>query len=65
MNELICPLAEQCLPRFYERVLAEMRLMERVGKGGGIIKLFWDGKRWRITAIRGARGERSERRERR
>jgi hypothetical protein len=48
---VICPLAEKCLPRDYEQVLAEMRLMEKIGKGG-IIKLYWDGKGWKVTAIR-------------
>ena len=50
---VVCPLAEKCLPRIYERVLAEMRLMERIGKGGGTIKLFWNGRRWRVTVTRG------------
>jgi hypothetical protein len=35
-----------------EKALAEMRLMERIGKGGGIIKLYWDGRRWNITITR-------------
>lgn len=52
-ESVVCPLAQQCLTRDQEKVLAEMRLMERIGKGGGLIKLFWDGKKWRITAIRG------------
>lgn len=34
------------------KVLAEMKLMERIGKGGGMLKLFWDGKAWKVTAIR-------------
>lgn len=55
-EQTTCPLAELCLTRAQEKALAEMRLMERIGKGGGIIKLFWDGKSWRVTAIRSARG---------
>jgi len=55
MTDFLCPLAEQCLPRIYERVLAEMRLMERVGRGGGMIKLFWDGRRWKVAVIRSAK----------
>jgi len=34
------------------KVVNEMRLMERIGKGGGMIKTFWDGKAWKVTAIR-------------
>ena len=52
MNDTRCPLVAECLTRDQEKVLAEMRLMEKIGKGGGMIKLFWDGRRWKITIIR-------------
>ncbi|MFA4972866.1 MAG: hypothetical protein WC683_09650 [bacterium] len=52
MAENLCPLAAECLTRDQEKALVEMRLMERIGKGGGVIKLFWDGRRWKITIVR-------------
>jgi hypothetical protein len=34
------------------KAVNEMRLMEKIGKGGGMLKMFWDGKAWKVTAIR-------------
>lgn len=59
-----CPLADECLTVAQSAALAEMRLMEKIGKGGGLIKLYWDGKRWKITAIRGSKAGDSPERER-
>ena len=32
------------------QVKLKMRLLEKVGKKGGVVKAFWNGKRWEITA---------------
>ena len=48
-----CPLADECLTKGQAKVLAEMRLLERIGKGGGMIKVYYDGKGgWKVTTIK-------------
>lgn len=58
MTESLCPLASECLTPAQSQALAEMRLMEMIGRGGGIIKLYWDGKRWKVTVVRSHKGRR-------
>jgi len=48
-----CPLADKCFTKHQEKVLGEMRLMEKIAKGGGLIKAYYDGKGgWKVTSIK-------------
>lgn len=41
------------LTEYERRVIAEMRLLEKIARRGGMIKAFYDGKGgWRVTLIR-------------
>lgn len=48
MGDIICNRCQ--LTEAENQAVLKMRLLEKICKKGGVVKAFWNGKRWEITA---------------
>ena len=48
MDNVICNRCQ--LSEAENQAVLKMRMLEKMAKKGGVVKAFWNGKRWEITA---------------